>query len=125
MADIVRRLSSSDPDFDAALTALTAWDVSEDDAVTRAARDIVAAVRTRGDEALLEYTRRFDRLTCASVAELELGPDELARVRCMRCPNRSAPRCRKRRSEFARFTKRSARTASKSPMRSAIGSAIG
>ena len=78
MADIARRLSSSDPDFDAALTALTAWDVSEEDAVTRAARDIIAAVRTRGDEALLEYTRRFDRLTCASVAELELGPDELA-----------------------------------------------
>ncbi len=78
MPEIVRRLSTSDPDFDAALTALTAWDVSEEDAVTRAARDIIAAVRTRGDEALLEYTRRFDRLTCASVAELELGPDELA-----------------------------------------------
>lgn len=78
MADIVRRLSSSDADFDAALTALTAWDVSEEDAVTRAARDIVNAVRERGDAALLEYTRRFDRLSCASVAELELDPDELA-----------------------------------------------
>jgi histidinol dehydrogenase len=78
VADVVRRLTSSDSDFDAALAALTAWDVSEEDAVTRAARDIIAAVRTRGDEALLEYTRRFDRLTCASVAELELGLDELA-----------------------------------------------
>ncbi len=78
MADIVRRLSSSDADFDAALTALTAWDVSEEDTVTRAARDIVNAVRKRGDAALLEYTQRFDRLSCASVAELELDPDELA-----------------------------------------------
>ena len=78
MADVVRRLSSRDADFDAALTALTAWDVSEEDAVTRAARDIIDAVRARGDAALLEYTRRFDRLTCASIAELELGPDELA-----------------------------------------------
>jgi len=78
VADVVRRLSSRDADFDGALTALTAWDVSEEDAVTRAARDIIDAVRARGDAALLEYTRRFDRLTCASIAELELGPDELA-----------------------------------------------
>ena len=78
MADIVRRLSSSDVDFDAALAELTAWDVSEDDAVTRAARDIVTAVRERGDAALLEYTQRFDRLTSASVAELEVDRDELA-----------------------------------------------
>jgi histidinol dehydrogenase len=78
VAELVRRLSSRDADFDGALAALTAWDVSEEDAVTRAARDIVEAVRARGDAALLEYTRRFDRLTCASVAELELGPDDLA-----------------------------------------------
>lgn len=78
MADIVRRLSSSDADFDAALAELTAWDVSEDDAVSRAARDIVTAVRERGDAALLEYTQRFDRLTSASVAELEVDRDELA-----------------------------------------------
>ncbi len=36
------------------------------------------AVRERGDAALLEYTQRFDRLTSASVAELEVDPDELA-----------------------------------------------
>jgi histidinol dehydrogenase len=52
--------------------------LSEEDAVTRAARDIIDAVRARGDAALLEYTAAFDRLTCASIAELELGPDELA-----------------------------------------------
>jgi histidinol dehydrogenase len=78
VAEIVRRLSSRDPDFDGALTALTEWDVSEEDTVTRAARDIVNAVRKRGDVALLEYTQRFDRLTSASVAELEVDRAELA-----------------------------------------------
>lgn len=78
MAELVRRLSSRDPDFESALTVLTAWDVSEEDAVTRAARDIVNAVRERGDAALLEYTQRFDRLSCTSVAELELDADDLS-----------------------------------------------
>ena len=88
-------------------TALTAWDVSEEDAVTRAARDIVDAVRERGDAALLEYTQRFDRLSCASVAELELDPDELG---CLRARiARIGTRCvwKRRRSEFGCFTKRS------------------
>src|SRR3989344_1659545 len=36
-------------------------------------RDIVADVRARGDAAVVEYTRRFDRREVASVAELA-GP---------------------------------------------------
>jgi histidinol dehydrogenase len=79
MAELdIRRLSSTDSDFDASLAALTAWDVSQDDTVARAAASIVAAVRDRGDAALLEYTKRFDRLSCGSVAELEVAPAELA-----------------------------------------------
>jgi histidinol dehydrogenase len=79
MAELgIRRLSSTDADFAAALDRLTHWDVSEEDAVTNAARDIIAAVRQRGDAALLEYTRRFDRLTCARAADLEIDPTALA-----------------------------------------------
>jgi len=74
----IRRLSSAAANFDAELARLTAWDVSENDVITVAARDIVADVRARGDAALLDYTRRFDRLACASVAELEIGAAELA-----------------------------------------------
>ncbi len=39
--------------------------------------DIIAAVRQRGDAALLELTRRFDRLEAASVAELEVSATEI------------------------------------------------
>ncbi len=74
----IRRLASTDADFDAALGALTRWDVSESDAVVRATADIVEAVRNRGDAALLEYTKRFDRLSCTRISELELAPAELA-----------------------------------------------
>jgi histidinol dehydrogenase len=75
----VRRLTTAQPDFDAALNALTHWDVSDDDAVTRAAAAIVEAVRQRGDAALLEYTQRFDGFACTSVADLEIDRAELVR----------------------------------------------
>jgi histidinol dehydrogenase len=38
---------------------------------------ILADVRDRGDEALLEYTRKFDRVEAHSIAALELTKDEL------------------------------------------------
>ena len=43
-------------------------------------RDIVADVRARGDAAVLEYTRRFDRREVASVAELEVSRARLREV---------------------------------------------
>jgi histidinol dehydrogenase len=43
-------------------------------------RDIVADVRTRGDAAVVEYTRRFDRRAVASVAELEVSRSRLREV---------------------------------------------
>ncbi|MDE3010685.1 MAG: histidinol dehydrogenase [Pseudomonadota bacterium] len=68
----LRRLMSDQPGFDAELACLTAFESAQDPAVDRAVADIVADVRVRGDEALLEYTRRFDRLTVARAADLEL-----------------------------------------------------
>jgi histidinol dehydrogenase len=43
-------------------------------------RDIVADVRARGDAAVVEYTRRFDRRAVASVAELEVSRSRLREV---------------------------------------------
>ena len=43
-------------------------------------RDIVADVRVRGDAAVVEYTRRFDRREVASVAELEVSRARLREV---------------------------------------------
>jgi len=73
----IRRLSSTDPDFSAALASLLAYEAQTDASVAVAVEAIVSDVRARGDEALLDYTRRFDRLTIASAAALELSPAEL------------------------------------------------
>jgi histidinol dehydrogenase len=68
----VRRLDSSEPGFDAKLSAVLAWEASQDAAIERAVADIVADVRARGDAAVLEYTRRFDRVQVSDPAALEL-----------------------------------------------------
>jgi histidinol dehydrogenase len=69
----LRRLSTAQAGFDAELEALTRYEAAQDDAVETAVRAIIADVRKRGDEALLEYTRKFDRLQAKSMSELEVS----------------------------------------------------
>ncbi|HTN27744.1 MAG TPA: histidinol dehydrogenase [Burkholderiales bacterium] len=69
----LRRLSTRSTTFDADLAALTRYEASQDEAVESAARAIIRAVRARGDEAVLEYARRYDRVQASAVSELEIG----------------------------------------------------
>ena len=64
----LRRLSTRSPQFDAELAALTRYEAAQDPQVQRSVSEIVAAVRERGDAALLDYSRRFDRSTAARVS---------------------------------------------------------
>jgi histidinol dehydrogenase len=73
----IKRLVTTDADFHSRLDALLAFEAAQDDAVERTVADIVAAVKARGDAALIEYTRRFDGLGVDSMAELELSQDAL------------------------------------------------
>ena len=80
MAEIAR-LSTRDADFDARLARLTAFDAAQDESVDRTVAEILAAVKSRGDAAVLEYTARFDGVSAGSLAELELPRAQLARAR--------------------------------------------
>jgi histidinol dehydrogenase len=73
----MRRLSTEDPDFEAALHKLTAWQESVDRDLLLAVDRIVDDVIRRGDEALLEYTNRFDRRRVDSAAALEIPRERL------------------------------------------------
>jgi histidinol dehydrogenase len=73
----VRILDSSAAGFDQALAELLRFDTDVDSAVDQAAAAILADVRNRGDAAVLEYTRRFDRFDVHSMADLEIGPKEM------------------------------------------------
>ena len=80
MAEIAR-LSTRDADFDARLARLTAFDAAQDETVDATVAEILAAVKRRGDAAVLEYTARFDGVTAGALAELELPRELLARAR--------------------------------------------
>jgi histidinol dehydrogenase len=73
----IRSLDSSHADFRAQLSAVLAFDASEDAAIDQAAAGILADVKARGDAAVLDYTNRFDRLSAATLASLEIPQHEL------------------------------------------------
>ncbi len=68
----IKRLSSQQPDFDAQLTQLLAFESTQDEKLEATVAAILADVRVRGDAALLEYTQRFDRMPVSTAAALEL-----------------------------------------------------
>jgi histidinol dehydrogenase len=66
------RLSTISATFDAEFKARLHWSADTDAAIEQRVADILADVQQRGDAAVLEYTARFDGLSAASMAGLEL-----------------------------------------------------
>ncbi|HEY4541604.1 MAG TPA: histidinol dehydrogenase [Noviherbaspirillum sp.] len=77
MAIHIRKLDTTDPQFKTKLSILLTFEAGEDEAIDRAAAQILADVKARGDAAVLEYTNRFDKLDAHEVASLELKQSEL------------------------------------------------
>jgi len=73
----IKRLNSSDSDFQSKLDSLLAWESVSDDAVFNTVKGILADVRQRGDAAVVEYTQKFDRLDTTSMADLTISAERL------------------------------------------------
>ena len=73
----IRQLSSRAAGFDEELTRLLAFEETADEKLEATVADILADVRKRGDVAVLEYTRKFDRLPLGNAAAMELPKNEL------------------------------------------------
>ena len=71
----IRRLHSGAPGFAGELDALTGIETDSGD-VDLAVAEIVAAVRERGDAALVELTNRFDAVGCTDMGDLVLDANE-------------------------------------------------
>jgi histidinol dehydrogenase len=71
------RLSTAQADFEGAFSRRLFWSGDADAAIEQRVQDILADVQARGDAAVLDYTRRFDRVHAPSVAALELSQAEL------------------------------------------------
>ncbi|MBF0154177.1 MAG: histidinol dehydrogenase [Magnetococcales bacterium] len=76
----VRRLDSKSSCFYDDFDRLLRWESGEMSVVEQTVADIIATVRQTGDQALIEYTRRFDRvdLTPATLAFSRVEIDRIA-----------------------------------------------
>lgn len=72
MSEQIRRLDAREPGFLVSLAALLALESETDGRIEAAVAEILESVRTLGDPAVLEYTRRFDGVDATSMAALEL-----------------------------------------------------
>ncbi len=79
MTRLIPRFSTTDRNFESKLNAICAVGLAQDDEVEATARRIIGDVRRRGDEAVLEYSRKFDRLDATSISGLEICEPELQR----------------------------------------------
>ena len=68
----IRRLSTADADFKTKLDALLAFEGAQDASVDATVAEILDNVKRRGDAAVLEYTKKFDRLEATFMAALEM-----------------------------------------------------
>lgn len=74
---MARRLDAGSAEFAAELDRLLNAKRENDDDVARVVRTIIADVRARGDDALCDYARRFDRVTL-TLESLRVCDDEMA-----------------------------------------------
>ena len=72
MSVLINRLATAEADFEARFAALTDRAPESSPEVSARTAEIVEAIRSRGDAALVEYTNRFDRRSVLSAGELEL-----------------------------------------------------
>ncbi|MEW7984394.1 MAG: histidinol dehydrogenase [Candidatus Thiodiazotropha sp.] len=73
----IRKLSTSDTDFRQQLDALLAWESVSDTAVNDTVNEIIQAIRSKGDAALVAFTNRFDRWQATQPGDLEITLDRL------------------------------------------------
>jgi histidinol dehydrogenase len=69
----IKRFHSQSNDFKSQLAKLLAWEAESDQAIFDTVNEILRSVRIKGDQALLEYTQKFDGAGVNTAPELELS----------------------------------------------------
>jgi len=73
----VQRLNSKDAGFKKTLLSSLSLPMADDEAIDAVVVKILGQVKTNGDAAVLDFTKQFDRLNVAGVAELEISQEQL------------------------------------------------
>jgi histidinol dehydrogenase len=73
----MRTLDSQQADFTQAMDDLLSWESVSDQQVQKTVLDILHQVKNRGDEAVVEFSNKFDHLQVNSMTQLEIGQAQL------------------------------------------------
>ena len=73
----IKRLTTTQADYQSQMDTLLAWEGVSDDNVNATVKDILKNIRSRGDEALVEYTNKFDRMNVSSMQELTFTKEQI------------------------------------------------
>ncbi len=73
----IKQLDFSDTNFSEELNKALAWDSISDAAVQDSVASILSDIKTRGDDAVVEWTNKLDRLEAGSIEALEISQEEL------------------------------------------------
>ena len=79
--DKIRVLDSNESDFDDKFRQISASEMAVNDSVDSIVDEIIRAVRDDGDDALLNYTNRFDGRNCRKVSDLLVSYDNLEKAK--------------------------------------------
>lgn len=74
----ITRLDFQQTDFEQRLAGLLEWESVSDAGVVKIVDEVIEAVRQKGDQALLDYTNRFDRMQATNIASLEISAEQIA-----------------------------------------------
>ena len=77
---MIRKLTSTDVDFDQQLSDLLTMPNENTGDVKDIVRKIIDDVKLRGDQAVLELTNKFDRMDVGSISELEISKETMAQA---------------------------------------------
>jgi histidinol dehydrogenase len=77
MSTNIRVLATTAANFDVEFQHVLHWSAEQDHAIEERVTSILADVQSRGDAAVLEYTKRFDGVDAADMSALELSKAEL------------------------------------------------
>jgi histidinol dehydrogenase len=81
--DMTLRLDATSPDFEQRFTSLLSMKREASQDVDETVRAIIEDVAARGDDALIDYSRRFDRVDLAAVGiEVSAADVDAAEAQC-------------------------------------------
>tara|TARA_B110000967_G_scaffold209923_1_gene268632 strand:+ start:6248 stop:7537 length:1290 start_codon:yes stop_codon:yes gene_type:complete len=74
---MIKKLSSTNKDFESELSLLVSWESVSSDEVAKTVSKIIKDVKNNGDKSLLELTQKFDQLKAESISELIISKKRL------------------------------------------------